>query len=258
MQLHFHVDGNGQPLIILHGLLGSLDNWRTVSQRLASLFTVFAVDLRNHGGSSHSDVMSYEIMSQDLSRFMLDQQLSSAFVLGHSLGGKVAMQFAIDYPDSVAKLIVVDVAPRAYEPAHRSMLNALLSLDLKSYKSFAEVEHALAVTIPNVETRQLALKNLTRESDRKFRWKIDLNSIARNYDTLTMAISSGTYDKPTLFIRGGDSNYILDNDLPRVRSMFPQAQIMTIAGAGHWVHVDAREEFLRAVIDFLGPHLLDS
>ncbi|MGH7828156.1 MAG: alpha/beta fold hydrolase [Candidatus Binatia bacterium] len=252
MQLHFQVQGNGHPLIILHGFLGSLDNWRTVGRRFSQAFRVFTVDLRNHGGSPHSDRMNYELMANDLLDFITQQKLSSVYILGHSMGGKVAMQLAIDDSQSVAKLIVVDIAPRAYDPSHRPLLNALRSLDLGNYKRFAEVDEALAPLIPPVAARQFLLKNLTRDRDRRLKWKIDLEAIARNYDDLAKEIAPrGYFIKPTLFIRGGRSNYITESDIPLIQRIFPAAHVETIGKAGHWVHADAPEEFLQVVTTFL-------
>jgi esterase len=252
MQLHFQVRGDGQSLIILHGFLGSLDNWRTVSRRLSKAFRVFTIDLRNHGGSPHSNQMNYEIMSQDLLEFVAQHALRSFFLLGHSMGGKVAMQFATDYGESVAKLIIVDIAPRAYEPYHRPLLDALRSLDLQRYTSFNEVDQALAASIPASVTRQFLLKNLTRDKNRRFEWRIDLEAIARNYDDLAKAIAPRrSFSQPALFIRGGRSSYITDSDISPIQKIFPAAQVKTIAGAGHWVHADATEEFLQTVTAFL-------
>jgi esterase len=252
MQLHFQVRGNGPPLMILHGFLGSLDNWRTVSRRLSDAFRVFTIDLRNHGGSPHSSQMNYEIMANDLLEFVEQHTLPAVFLLGHSMGGKVAMQFATEHAESVAKLIVVDIAPRAYEPSHRPLLNALRSLDLNQYTSFTETDQALAASIPAPVMRQFLLKNLIRAKDRRLAWRIDVEAIARNYDHLAMAIAPRqSFTKPTLFIRGGRSNYLTDSDLSLIQQIFPAAQVKTIAGAGHWVHAEAPEEFLQTVAAFL-------
>ena len=196
--------------------------------------------------------MNYAVMSEDVCDFMDGCGLSSSFVLGHSMGGKVAMQFATEFPNKVEKLIVVDIAPKTYQPSHRPILNALLSLDLKIYKSFGEVDAALAPAIPDASLRQFLLKNLTRDKDRRLTWKIDLEAIARNYDNLAAAIAPRQeFNRPACFIRGGRSNYIPDNDISLIRKTFPQAEIKTIPNAGHWVHADAPEEFLKIATDFL-------
>lgn len=253
MHLHFHAQGDGFPLIILHGLLGSLDNWRVASKRLAERYKVYCLDLRNHGLSPHSEVMNYPVMAQDLREFLDLHSLSSAFVLGHSMGGKVAMQFATNFPDRVAKLAVVDIAPRAYEAYHRPLLNALLALDLTRFRSFGEVDAALSEAIPEIATRQFLLKNLKRDKDGRLSWKIHLQGIARNYDALTMAVApERDFIKPACFIRPGRSNYVTDEDVSAIRKMFAQSEICTIPEAGHWVHVDTPEPFFRCVTKFLG------
>jgi esterase len=252
MRLNFQVQGEGFPLIILHGFLGSSDNWRVASKRLGERYKVYSIDLRNHGCSPHSDIMNYAVMSQDVCDFMDDRGFSSSFVLGHSMGGKVAMQFATEFPNRVEKLIVVDIAPKAYPASHRPILSALSTLELKAYKSFGEVDGALAAAIPEASLRQFLLKNLTRDKDGGLSWKIDLEAIARNYDNLAAAIAPRqSFNRPACFIRGGQSNYIRDDDISLIQKTFPRAEIKTIPNAGHWVHADAPEEFLEIVTDFL-------
>src|SRR5919109_3687194 len=218
MQLNYNARGHGTPLIVLHGLLGSLDNWRTVTQRLSNLFTVFAVDLRNHGLSPHSEIMNYDIMSYDLFEFLEQHRLSAVHLLGHSMGGKVAMQFATDHPEKVERLIVVDVAPRAYEAFHRPLLDALRSLDLRVHKSFAGVDAALMTAIPQAAVRKFLLKNLTRDKKGALRWKIDLEAITPNYDALARAITPRRkFERPACFIRGNRSNYLKADDVPVIK-----------------------------------------
>jgi esterase len=252
MNLHFEVVGNGAPLIILHGLLGSADNWRSMSRRLGAHCKVFAVDLRNHGRSPHSEIFDYDVMTADLREFMEQQALRPVMLLGHSMGGKVAMQFAIDHSEQVDRLVIVDIAPKPYELSHRYILKALRSLDLTRYKSFADVDAALAAEISGKSLRQFLLKNLARDEDGRLRWKIHLEAIYRNYDKLARGVGpERTFDKPTLFIRGGRSNYIGDDDARLIRQIFPQAAIATVPEAGHWAHVDAPEEFFQTVLNFL-------
>jgi pimeloyl-ACP methyl ester carboxylesterase len=253
MNLHFQIVGEGPPLVILHGFLGSAENWRSMSRRLGGQFRVFAVDLRNHGRSPHSESMDYPSMVADLREFIEQQRLSSIMLLGHSMGGKAAMQFATGYSERVAKLVVVDIAPKAYGPAQRDLLDALRSLDLGRYRSFGEVDEALASSISEQALRQFLLKNLSRDESGRLRWRIHLEAIYRNYEQLTRAIApEKRFDKPALFIRGGGSNYLADEDLPSIRKIFPQAEIALLPGAGHWVHVDVPDEFFRTVVNFLG------
>jgi esterase len=252
MQLHFESYGQGPPLIILHGLFGSLENWHSLSRNLAADFRVLAVDQRNHGRSPHAPEMSYHLMADDLKEFFAAEHLGAVNFLGHSMGGKTAMVFALSYPDLVEKLVVVDMAPRAYPPHHREILSALRSLDLRSFKSRAEIESQLAPSIPDLAVRQFLLKNVKRDQAANFHWQMNLDAIEANYDLLNEQISSPhPFDKPTLFIRGERSNYVRDEDMPSIRKLFPRAEFCKIAGAGHWVHAEKPEPFLRKVREFL-------
>lgn len=252
MQLHFQSYGHGGPLIILHGLFGSLENWHSMSQRLGAEFQVFALDQRNHGRSPHAAEMNYQLMAEDLKGFVMGQHLSTIHLLGHSMGGKTAMIFALNYPDLVEKLIVVDIAPRPYAAEHLDILKALVALDLSPFKTRKEMESQLADSIPSAAVRQFLLKNVKRDTDGAYYWQMNLRSIEANYDRLNEAISSeSSFDKPTLFIRGERSDYVRGEDLPLIRKLFPRSEFCDIAGAGHWVHADAPEAFLRKVREFL-------
>ena len=252
MHLNFQVQGEGFPLLIIHGFLGSSDNWRTPRKRLGDSYKVYSLDLRNHGDSPHSDIMNYPIMAEDLLEFVDEHNIFEAHLLGHSMGGKVAMQFATAYPERVKKLIVVDIATKAYSPSHPPLLVALRNIYLQAFQSFGQIDAALASSIRDAGVRQFLLKNLARDPNKRFHWKIDLDAIIKNYDELTKSIVvKHRFDKRTCFIRGGRSNYIQDEDLPFIKKMFPQAEIVTISSAGHWVHADAPEEFLKIVTDFL-------
>ena len=252
MRLNFQVQGDGFPLIILHGFLGSLDNWRSVSKKLSASSKVYSLDLRNHGDSPHSAIMNYSIMVHDLQEFYADQRIPEAHLLGHSMGGKVAMQFTLENPTLVNKLIVVDIAPKPYPASQRALLQAFRDLDLSKFQSFGEIDIALAPAIKKPALRSFLLKNLARDSVRGFRWKINLDALITNYDELTKNIPVREPSiKPCLFIRGGQSKYIQDEDLPMIERWFPEAQIATIQSAGHWVQADAPAEFLRLVEDFL-------
>jgi pimeloyl-ACP methyl ester carboxylesterase len=252
MQLHFKQLGHGEPLVLLHGLFGSADNWQPIARRLAEKFQVFAVDHRNHGQSPHSAEMNYPLMAGDVEKFMAARGIESASVIGHSMGGKTAMQLALQFPSRVAKLVVADMAPRAYAPAHDKIFAALLALDLPSFQTRQQIEDALAPEIPNLVLRRFLLKNLGRNADGKFFWKINLSGLAQNYLKLGEPVAvSAPFTKPALFLRGGKSKYLKPEDEPLIRELFPLAQIQTIAGAGHWVHADQPEEFLRRLLDFL-------
>lgn len=252
MQLHFKESGQGRVVILLHGLFGSSDNWQPIVLRLAESFRVFALDQRNHGQSPHSAEMDYPLMAADVDRFFAAQALDRALVMGHSMGGKTAMQLALDFPHRVEKLVVGDMAPRAYAPAHDRILAALLALDLSWYQTRAQIEDVLAPEIPNPVLRRFLLKNLGRNSAGAFFWKINLRDIARNYWRLREPVAGGTpFPGPALFIRGGRSDYLQPGDEPLLRECFPAAEIRTMPEAGHWLHADQPEEFLRLVLDFL-------
>ncbi|MBI4524034.1 MAG: alpha/beta fold hydrolase [Deltaproteobacteria bacterium] len=252
MQLHHEVQGEGRPLIIIHGLFGSLENWRTQSKNLSRFFRVYTLDLRNHGKSPHSDVFSYPAMAEDLRDFLAAQELPSAFIMGHSMGGKVAIQFGMDHPDKVDKLVIVDVALKTYRPEYKPILGALLSLDLREFHTRADVDSALQEKIPEGRLRRFLLKSLARAPEGGFRWRINLNAIYKNDGELSKAVEQKRrFAKPACFIKAGRSNYLDKEDVAAIKKAFPKAEVITVPDAGHWIHVDAPEEFTRIVVDFL-------
>lgn len=245
--------GTGHPLIILHGLLGSLDNWHTLSSAFGKTFRVIAVDQRNHGRSPHSDEMTYGAMASDLLELFDRLALSSAFVMGHSMGGKTAMQFALDHPERVDKLIVVDIAPREYPPLHDGIFEALNSVDLPSMQSRQQVDHALAARIPDTAVRRFLMKNLSRDALGGFRWKANVPVLQKKYAELARAIDADRpFIKPVLFVQSAHSGYVRESDSGDIQWLFPKAQISPI-DAGHWIHAEAPERFSELVLDFLHP-----
>jgi len=252
MPLHFKQLGHGEPLVLLHGLFGSGDNWFGVAPKLAEKFHVFALDLRNHGHSPHHAEMDYPLMAADVGKFFVAQKIESAHVIGHSMGGKVAMQFALDFPACVKKLVVVDMAPRAYARTHDKIFAALLALDLASFQTRQQIEDALAPEIPSLNLRRFLLKNLGRDDHGKLFWKMNLRGVAEKYSRLGEVLGSqNPFANPALFIRGGKSDYINSANELEIRRQFPAAEIQTITAANHWVHADAPEEFVQRVLDFL-------
>jgi pimeloyl-ACP methyl ester carboxylesterase len=252
MQLHYKESGQGRAVILLHGLFGSSDNWYSVAQRLAEQFHVYMIDQRNHGQSPHSAQMDYPLMASDVDKFLTARGLESALVIGHSMGGKTAMQFALHFPQRVERLVVADMAPRAYASGHDKIFAALLALDLPKFQTRGEIEEALAPEIPNQVLRRFLLKNLGRGSTGEFFWKINLQDIAKNYWRLREPVAGDApFTKPVLFIRGGKSEYIRPEDESLIHEWFPAAQIQTIPDASHWVHADKPEEFLRLLLGFL-------
>jgi len=256
MVLHYQEYGNGQPLVILHGLLGSLDNWHTVSRTFAETLRVLAVDQRNHGRSPHSDVLTYDAMADDLTELLDHLKIPSAHLLGHSMGGKTAMQFALNHPSRVDRLIIVDMAPREYLRLHDELLDALASVNLTTVASRQQVDDELSKRIPDFAVRQFLMKNLARDSAGAFTWKANLQAIRRNYAEIAREIASEQpFPGPTLFVKGDRADYVLDSDVPLIKRLFPNAQVVGV-NAGHWIHAEAPTVFAEIVLSFLrgDPH----
>jgi pimeloyl-ACP methyl ester carboxylesterase len=253
MKLFFRKLGEGTPIIILHGLLGASDNWFTIGKQLAESRCVYIVDLRNHGQSPHHDTMDYREMAQDIRELMEDEDIRQPILLGHSLGGKVAMTLALLIPSKISKLIVVDIAPKIYTTDYfENLIRALFSLELPRISSRKEADEKLREKIPDPIIRQFLLKNLERGESGEFSWKANLPVIYHHLPNVVDDIDSeGVFEGPALFVRGEKSAYVLDEDLPKIRSLFPQAQLITVAGAGHWVHSEAPGLFWEAIRKFL-------
>lgn len=245
--------GQGDPVIILHGLFGTLDNWQTVGKQLAEDYLVYLLDQRNHGRSPHVEGLTYPLMAEDLQAFLESNWMYESHIIGHSMGGKVAMQFALEYPDMVDKLVVVDIAPKSYVGGHEIIFKALLGLDLMKLEGRKEADDKLAeMGIEEFGVRQFLLKNLMRRKEGGYRWKMNLTEIYKHYaDILKNIDGDGVYEGETLFIRGEKSGYIQDADWAMVKARFPNARLETIANSGHWVHAEAPRELLRLVKDFL-------
>ena len=244
---------NAQPLLILHGLLGAGGNWHTLSRNVFSeQYHVLAVDLRNHGKSPHSDTFDYPSMVEDVRELIDTMGFESAHVLGHSMGGKVAMWLALMYPELVSRLIVADIAPRSYPPHHVTIFEGLRSLDLPSFSKRGDIDAALAKYVPEMPVRQFLLKNLASDGAGSYSWKMNLEGIFNNYPLINEGIvTDRTFNKRTLFIKGERSSYIQEKDKPGITSLFPNAHITTIPNAGHWVHAEAPTPFAEKVLDFL-------
>jgi len=252
VQLNHYTCGQGFPIVILHGLFGSSDNWQTLSKQFKDHYTVFTLDLRNHGNSPHDDLFNYDVMAGDLREFADVQKLSEFFLLGHSMGGKVAMRFAAQFPERVRKLIVADIAPKAYPPHHLPILEAMTSVNLSQYTTRSEVDRALMGHIPDIAVRQFLLKSVERDSSGHMKWKIHIHALRDHYDDIAGAPGlERPFENPTLFIRGGNSDYINPHDEPEIRRQFPRATIKTIEGAGHWLHAEKPAEFFALCRDFL-------
>ena len=253
MQLNYKTFGAGPPLVILHGLFGSLDNWQTLARRWADDYTVILVDLRNHGRSPHADEMSYPAMAEDVATFLEDRNVHACALLGHSMGGKVAMQTALTYPGLVTRLIVIDMAPRQYARGHDEVFDALRALDPAELTDRREADDLVAPYLPDPGVRMFLLKNLARREGQGFRWRMNLPVLYRDYDTLVGPVTrpGDPYPEPALFVRGGRSRYVRDEDLGPTRELFPRATLETIADVGHWLHAEAPDKLYGLVDNFL-------
>lgn len=249
MQLHYQTLGQGQPLVLLHGLFGSADNWGNIAKHFAQHYQVISVDLRNHGRSPHNDSQTLTDMAEDLRQLCDDLGLAQLHLLGHSLGGRVAMQFATQYPERVNKLIVVDMGIRAYADAHTHLIDAMLALDLSQVQSRSEADKALSTSISNLMVRQFLLTNLVKVDD-QLQWRINLPALKANYAYFQAALAVH-YEKPCLFIRGERSDYVQDQDIQEIQQHFPQAKLVSLP-TDHWVHAEQPQLFIETVEQFLG------
>jgi pimeloyl-ACP methyl ester carboxylesterase len=249
--LFFRKAGEGPPLLILHGVFGSCDNWLTVSKYFMPHFEVFLIDQRNHGRSPHSEAFSYDLLVEDLHDFARQHQLSKFYLIGHSMGGKVAMKFAGKFPEKLVKLVVVDIAPRYYSPHHQQIMAAFKSVDLEKMTSRTEADQAMAVHVNEPDVRQFLLKNLYRDEDGKFAWRINLPVLEKAVDKIGEALGSEqTIETPTLFVKGAQSRYISEKDEEEIKKIFPDSELITIENAGHWVQAEKPDQFAAAVLNF--------
>ena len=248
MKLNYKILGEGKPLIILHGLFGMLDNWRTIARHLEDTYKSILVDLRNHGKSPHDSEMNYKYMAEDIRELMDDLQLENTILMGHSMGGKVAMQFSLMYPDRVTHLVVIDISPRAYPPHHHEVLQAIESIHPSSLNSRNEAETTLRKYLHDDEdTIQFLLKNINRLPEGGFQWKANMPVILASYSHLMEGIQvESTFAKPVLFITGETSNSVHKDDWAEIRQIFPLTQHVEVENAGHWVHADQPAALLGA------------
>jgi pimeloyl-ACP methyl ester carboxylesterase len=254
MKLNYKSYGEGFPLVILHGMFGNLDNWQTLARKWAADYRVLLVDLRNHGRSPHADEMNYPLMAEDLATFLEDQGIDRCHLLGHSMGGKVAMQTALSYPGLVDKLVVVDMAPRQYGRGHDDVFAALKALDPAAIRDRRHADELMQPHMADAGVRMFLLKNLARDDQAGFRWRMNLKVLDRDYEQLIAPVGGGAgqaFDGRALFVRGAKSGYVRDEDLEGIQRLFPAAELVTVAGAGHWVHAEQPRELRRIVGEFL-------
>ena len=251
--LYSKIEGSGKPLLILHGFLGMSDNWKTLGVQFASEgFEVHILDLRNHGRSFQSEEFSYELMVQDIVQYCEEHQLEKINVLGHSMGGKTAMLLAARFPNLVEKLIVADIGPKYYAPHHQDILAGLNAVDFSQKPSRNDVEEILSQYIPDFGTRQFLLKSLYWQEPGQLAFRFNLAVFNKKITEIGVSLPTDlVFEKPTLFIRGGNSNYVLDQDIEAIKVQFPNAEIETIPNAGHWLHAENPALFYQLSLSYL-------
>ncbi|SDQ27933.1 alpha/beta fold hydrolase [Flagellimonas zhangzhouensis] len=251
--LHSKILGEGKPFIILHGFLGMSDNWKTLgSQYAENGFQVHLVDQRNHGKSFHSPDFDYELLSQDAINYMDHHGIDSAYVLGHSMGGKTAMQLATSHPERVEKLIVADIAPKFYPPHHDFIFNGLSKLNFDEISNRREADEELAKHIQDMGIRMFLLKNLYWVEQGKLGFRFNFDVLKDKMSEIGENIApTAIYEGPTLFLRGDRSEYIMPNDYPELKRHFPNSEIETIDKASHWLHAENPKQFFEKSLRFL-------
>jgi len=262
MELFFRKYGKGFPLIILHGLYGSSDNWVSIAKRLSNNFEVFLIDQRNHGRSPHTEKHTYKLMIEDLREFFEQQNIEKAIITGHSMGGKTAMHFAKAFPQKIEKLIVIDISPKPYIKEnidfpiydnHQNIISAMLDIDLKVLKSRKQADDILSKKIEFAYVRQFLLKNLYRKKDKSFAWRINISIIYKSLPEMMKGFDTNETQIvgfPVMFVRGDLSGYIKQKDIELIEKLFPDAKIVTINNASHWLHAEYPEKLLQYIIDF--------
>ena len=254
MKLHSKKYGDkGQDLIVIHGLFGMSDNWSTLGRKFSKRFKVHLIDLRNHGRSPHSRDFNYDVMCEDLIEYIEDYNIKKPLVIGHSLGGKVAMKLAFTHAEILEKLLIADISPRRYNTDfHENLLKILYSLPLEDFERREDIEEILAETFENRGMRLFLMKNLFRNEHNKFAWRFNIDVLLEKVSNIQEAeFINSKCNVPTLFIRGGDSNYVTSEDEIIIKKHFTNFSISTIEGAGHWLHAEKPDLFYDEVIKFI-------
>lgn len=239
-------------VVILHGLFGMLDNWHAFATQLSRDYTVYTVDLRNHGRSPHVPEFTFSAMTEDIRAFLGEHALSHVAFIGHSLGGKVAMHTVLQYPELAERLMVVDIAPRAYEPGHDHIVDVLREISPQQMTSRKQVESLLRERIDDPGTVLFLAKNIARHKDGTLYWRMNVPVLTAQYSNILAAVTADIpYRGKTMFVRGGRSHYLSDDDWPEILRLFPHATQQIIPDAGHWVHADAQDDLLDLTRAFL-------
>lgn len=251
--LYSKIEGEGRPFLILHGFLGMSDNWKTLGIEFSKLgYQVHMLDLRNHGRSFHSSKFNYELMAQDVFEYCSEKNLKNIVLLGHSMGGKVAMEVASKWNELVDKLIIADIGVKFYPPHHQKIIEGLLSVDFSKKPSRSQVDDQLSQYINDIGTRQFLLKSLYWKNPGQLDYRFNIQYLADNVLEIGKELSkSKAFEKETLFLRGENSNYILDEDVEKISNHFPNSKLSTILKAGHWLHAENPKDFYESVVAYL-------
>jgi len=264
MKLFYRKYGSGPDLIILHGLYGSSDNWIPIARKLEEHFTVYLPDLRNHGASPHTPVHTFAGMADDLNQFYEDHYIGNAFLIGHSMGGKVAMRFAAENPEKVNSLLIVDIAPKNYLTGnssfkhirqHEMILELLQNPDLSAFRSRQELDNYFSSRIKEETVRHFLLKNIHRSHDGKFAWKINAPVLRDSFKSIVSEMDLSWFEErmpitayPVTFVRGLNSAYIGDTDWPDIKKIYPKARLIDFPDAGHWVHAEQPSRLVDVIL----------
>ncbi|RYJ41238.1 alpha/beta fold hydrolase [Flavobacterium beibuense] len=253
MSLYSRIEGSGKPLLIIHGFLGMSDNWKTLGGQYAERgFEVHALDMRNHGRSLQSDEFNYDVMVQDLYDYCKEHNLEKVDIIGHSMGGKISMFFAMAHPEMLEKLVVADIGPKYYRPHHQDILAGLNAVDFSVKPSRSDVEEILQHYIPDFGTRQFLMKSLYWVESGQLAFRFNLKVLTEKIDNIGAALPEGSvYDGPVLFLRGDKSDYIKDQDFETIHNHFPKAMIKDIKNSGHWLHAENPKDFVAETLAFL-------
>lgn len=250
--LHSYILGKGQPLIILHGFFGMGDNWKTLANKFSEKYQVHVVDQRNHGRSFHSDEFSYELMVEDLLYYINYYKLEKVHLLGHSMGGKTVMLFAVEYPEKVDKIIIADIAPRFYPPHHHTIIDALNAVDFDKVKSRNDIDFIFKKYIPEPGIRQFLAKNIYRKTKEEFAYRFNLECLTECFDEVGVGLPPiSQFYGEVLFLKGENSGYISKEDEQLIATHFPKSEIKVVKNAGHWLHTENPEDFYNYINSFL-------
>ncbi|WP_445709848.1 alpha/beta fold hydrolase [Flavobacterium sp.] len=247
------IEGEGKPFVIIHGFLGMSDNWKTLGTQFAEQgFEVHMLDMRNHGRSLQSEEFSYDLMVEDVMFYCKEKELKEIILLGHSMGGKVAMQLACLYPDLLEKLLIADIGPKYYAPHHQKILEGLQAVDFSTQPSRSDVDEIVSKYISDFGTRQFLLKNLYWKTQGQLAFRFNLDALVKNIQEIGKVLPNDlSFEKETMFLRGANSNYILDDDISSIEHQFPKMKLVTVPNSGHWLHAEQPKIFYSEVMNFI-------